>query len=321
MIYVDFRSESVKKIKEKYKDWQTTLFRKGDTSDKKKDLLFIHDTNKKYFGNMADTIGGDFIRLERCYQGENSLVCRFEVKNLYDEFIEKGWDQIWKIIDMNTQEADDSEDIINSIRDYEKINNRIIARPLNYEENKDKLEGMVYRKIGDFVIALYLRISEKNNDLVSTKIHKSIFDSWGITEDEAIDKALENSSILYPPRIFKVVADMYEDTIGIIYLPVDMGKDSTTDNTDAVCMCPDCPNGAAAFFYPGMSEKIAKLFGGEDYYVVFTAISEFHLHRCKYCDPEIIKDNLRASNERFPVGVLSNEIFKYDVEGKRLVTV
>ena len=323
LLAVDNSAYSIyEEIKERYSDWRIKLFKKGDSANNKSDLEFIRDTNKRYFNHLDDTIGGDFVRLEkRSNDKEMTFVCRLEMKYLYDEYSKNGWDQIWKIVETNTFEADNSTLILDNIRDYEKINNRLIARPLNYDENKDKLDGMVYRKVGDFVIALYIRISESTKGLVSVGMPKSIVDTWSISVDEAIDRALENSSILYPPKISRAIVNVDKIGIGVVYLPVNTDDNDLFSCYPLVCVCPNSPNGAVSFFYPGMCEELVKILAGEDFYVVFTAKSEFHLHRCKDNDPSSLKEALKDSNEHFPTDVLSHEIFKYDVAAKKLVTL
>ena len=80
-------------------------------------------------------------------------------------------------------------------------------------------------------------------------------------------------------------------------------------------------NGAVVFFYPGMAEKFYKAFGNEDYFVVFTATTEFHLHRCSDFDPAALLRNLRLTNQEFPGEALTDVVYRYYGDKKQLFSV
>lgn len=77
-------------------------------------------------------------------------------------------------------------------------------------------------------------------------------------------------------------------------------------------------NGAAAFFYPGVQERIAEIVGG-DFYIAFTSICESRIHPVRSgISPRDILQRLKTINKVFPETVLSNKVFLYHKEEKRL---
>ncbi len=323
MIYVDFRNEVIDRLKSRYspKVWEIKLYLEGNTSKDKTELDFIHQTNIKYFSHGSDVLGGDFIRMSKNI-GTGKSICRFEVKYLFDEFSKYDWDYVFTIVEENIKAADGTKIPIDSMANYEEINNMLIARPLNYEKNKDALLGHIFRKIGDFAIVLYMRVSEDKDNLTSLKVPQPDFNEWGISKDQAIDRALENSSILYPPKMYCNNAKLIQDQVlGIAYMPFNIEEDTLEPKSTLVCTSTKMMNGSAVLFYPGMQEKIYKALGNEDYYVAFTSTCEFHIHRCNEFDADKILSILRDSNNAFPDDVLSNLVYRYYGDKKELVPV
>ncbi|MBE5843822.1 MAG: hypothetical protein E7302_06510 [Butyrivibrio sp.] len=323
MIYVDFRTEVVEKLSKKFQNsgWVIKLYKEGYTANNKQELDFIQQTNIKYFGHSKDILEGDFIKMSKACVGGGTSVCRFEVKYLFDEYNREGWERVFKIADMNLRSTDNAKDSIGNIAKYDEINNILIARPLNYEKNKEALKGHIFRRVGDFAIVLYIRISDNKENLISCKVPRTDFEAWNISEDQAIDRALENSSMMYPAEIYKTSGQIIEDALFNIVTPFDIDKDSVGEMTTLTCTCFGQRNGAVVIFYPGIMEKFYKAFGNEEYYVVFTATTEFHLHRCSEFAPEQLLETLLDCNERFPEDTLSNMIFRYSSDKKELLPV
>jgi hypothetical protein len=324
MIYVDFMNEVLDKLNKRYgcNNWSIKLYREGDTSMDVLELEFIHQTNMKYYGHSKDILDGDFIKMTKDSVGGGILICRFEVKYLYDEFNNKGWNQVFNIVDYNIKGIDKARIGTRNIDNYDEISNLIFVRPLNYEENKESLQGHVYRRIGDIVIALYMRVFEDKDNLTSFKIPKADVDKWGISEDQALDRAIQNSSVLYPAEIYISSGKLVEDVVVNIFVrPFDVEKDILEEMDTLMCTSIKGINGAAVFFYPGLKEKFYRAFGNEDYFVVFTATSEFHLHRCSDYDPGKLLQTLRNSNKQFPEEKLSDIIYRYYGDKNELLPV
>ncbi len=323
MIYVDFRNEVTDRLKSRYspKGWEIKLYLEGDTSKDKTELEFIHQTNIKYFGHYSDTLGGDFIRMAKRI-GTGTSICRFEVKYLFDEFSKHDWEYVFTIAEENIRATDGTKRLIDSMDNYQEINNMLIAKPMNYEKNKEALHGHVFRQIGDFAIVLYMRVSENKDNLISFKVPLDDFNKWGISNDQAMERALENSSILYPPKMYCTIANLIQDQVlGIAYSPFNIEKDTLKPKSTLVCTSTEKLSGSAVLFYPGMQEKIFRALGNEDYYVAFTSTSEFHIHRCNEFDADKITPILRDSNKKFPDNFLSDLVYRYYGDKKELVPV
>ncbi len=332
MIYVDFRKECLGRIKEEYKTfgWSIKLYLKGDTSDDKEELDFIHQTNLKYFGYSKDVLDGDFYYMTKKVSNNSKMMSRFEVSFLYDEFKKEGWNKVDHIVKINITSATDSQITIGNIDDYDSINNMLIVRPVRYKENEDDLKEMVFRQIGDFALVLYMRVSDDKQLLTSFKISQEVFKNWGKSEDEVFDRALENSSILYPEAFTRagismkeiIVPELGNMRVPILYnAPFAVDGDKLKRYEHLTVTCPQYPNGAVSFFYPRVKDKLNKVFDNEDCYVIFLSIAGFAVHSYSNTELEDLVEALKDNNERFPQDTLTNYVYVYRVVEDKLEPV
>ena len=313
-----FCNAVIEKLNVKYGEsgWKARLLKDGYTSNDKKERELIKDTNKKYFNNLNDELVGDFIVLEH----PNGSCIRQEVDYLLESFNDDGWDSIYDIFEKNRELFGMADISPKAFGNFEDVKDKIIVRPLNYLRNKAALEGKVYKAIGDFVLALYIKLFSSENDLMTTKVSEDLLDKWGISADEAIELGLKNASNYFPPRVYGMKYifkkpgfddGIYMGDEGKNFHLGELGEDAFTAYESA--------NGAASFFYPGVKERIAEMTGGEDYYVVFTSIADFHIHKCSNSDCKTLKARLIEINGKFSEEeLLTEKVFRYSVNQGKL---
>ena len=86
------------------------------------------------------------------------------------------------------------------VLDYETMKDRIVFRLINYDKNKELLQGVPHRKFLDLAIVYYLHLGEENDYATVSKITKPVMDIWEISEEELYQQALINSARLLPVR-------------------------------------------------------------------------------------------------------------------------
>lgn len=161
--------------------------------------------------------------------------------------------------------------------DYDTAKSRLFVRLLNCDRNSDILKNVVHKTLGDIALTVCAIVDNREN-LISTKILKSMVEKWRKTETDIFNEAIKNTYYLTPPRIYKwegVLCD--ESYAGESFMNdediCDLDKSfsgntlSTTRKT----------NGAIAVFLPGVAEKISELLDS-DFYMVFTSIHEVMIH-------------------------------------------
>ncbi|MDR3121300.1 MAG: DUF5688 family protein [Clostridiales bacterium] len=207
---------------------------------------------------------------------------------------------------------------ITDLYSYEGTKDRLIIRAIGYETSKEMLKDFVFRKIGDIALVLYALTIQEAYSMASMKVSKTIAGDWGVSFDEALDAALRNTQEKFPPRLMPleelIAAGLKIPSKNNDFNLLDPGfrfKRSRFDTylfTDSHAM-----NGATAFFYPGIQQKLGELFF-EDYYMVPTSIKEVMLHPVSTTKLAFVREQAAASSNDMglkPEEILSKSVYKY----------
>jgi hypothetical protein len=299
MTYEEFKTEFTEKLKEKAeaseKIGEYKFFDDGYTSEDKAELNFIRQTNIKYSGLESDVLKGDFLKI--IHKMSQRMVCRFEMKYLYESFEEDGWDMVWLIIrkSLENVECVDFDKIAKDMENYEAIKERLILRPLNFTDNKYELKENVYKQIGDMALVLYIYIA--NTEVVglqTMKVKKSVFDIWGKDFDEVMETALLNSYMRSVPRMYNSYEELDKPTYDTgAYMAVGSKCKLATGLWTSTFTTYPALNGSISYWYPGVKEKIAEMAGG-DYYIAFTGVHDFRVHPVGKISPRNVLRNLKV---------------------------
>lgn len=278
---------------------------------------FIRETNILYSKVESDTLIGNFIVMTLPQTEGNCYYCRLSVDNLMKEWKSGGWDRVSEIISKNIQVIQASQvDITESMSSYENAKPHLIIQPINFPKNRMELGGHVYRRIGDIALTLYIALGEKKGlGILTAKVPRGVIEDWGVDADKVLTEAIHNTYIMAPPRIYHNVKECIDPPFyrGAF---MSVNNDCAIEPEDkTVCTTTKKINGAIAFFYPGVPEKIGEMVG-ESYYVVFTSMHEFRIHRATGASPRDMLLKLKRNNASYPKDMLSNKIFFFDSEKK-----
>lgn len=199
------------------------------------------------------------------------------------------------------------------LMDYDTAKGRLFVRLLNYDRNADVLKNVVHKTLGDIALTV-CAILDDREDLISTKILKSMVERWKKTETDIFNEALENTYRATPPRIYKwegILCD--ESYAGESFMNDDI-CDLDKSFSGNILSTTRKTNGAVAVFLPGVAEKIAELLDS-DFYMVFTSIHEVMIHSTRSgVDPKdlklILRDTLREVTPSSDY--LTEKIYKYN---------
>lgn len=322
--------EFLTKLKEKVlknKDWHLSeadyhFYPDGFTSADQKEKEIIYSTNIKYHNKESDVLEGDFVIID--IPG-TTTDCRFSADYLYKAYKSDGWDCVQYIIDENIKIVTTTgvDQVIERLKDYEFTKERIIIRPLNYQNNRYELKNAVYKMCGDIALVLYIYLyNNKELGFGSVKIQKQLVEEWGKNLDEIWDTAMVNTNVMAPPRIYMNAGECFKP-------PYERGEfmlcGSKLQHIESlqvpVITTTQQINGAIAMFYPGVKEKLAEMFG-KSYYVAFTSINDVRLHCEGTISPQSILQRIQLINSAFPEEeILSRKVFFYDKEKQTFETL
>ena len=326
--YADFRLEAVQHITQYLHaaggDQRVQFFGDGYIADSEESKQFIRETNIKYGHPDANTLVGDFILVLPADQKGLKYTCRFEVKWLYETYIREGWGKVEQIVDYHLREVKKvNPTVLSSLNDYSKIKDRLILCLRNTEKSVVRYRDSVFQKFGDMAMVLYFIAGEdKNGNRLVASVPRTSTVSWNMKDDDILAAALLNTARLSPPRIYMT----YEDTIsgdpdrGDFMNPLKPLIRITEQSIWTTVTAIPNTDGAIAMFYPGVMERISAMAGG-DYFVVFTAKDEAHIHLPGTASVQRMKASLRDVNKQFPQDMLTNSVFYYDSKRKQLKKV
>ena len=187
------------------------------------------------------------------------------------------------------------------IQDYEKVRSRLFIRVMNRMWCWDYLSRVPYRAIEDLAVTSHILVTMNDGQVSSTPVTKDLLETYGVSEDQLFEDAVNNGMKLFPAEI-RYMADVLE-------VNRDERAERIITNTHGI-------NGAAALFYPGQMEDIARLVGG-DYYAVPTSIHEMILVPAK---EDISEAKMNQALQRTICDItderdwLSDHIYFYDSE-------
>ena len=301
---------------------EVKVYADGYQSDDPEELDFIHASNIKYHNRESDTLIGTYFMISWKKEGSHPHQCRQEAAYLMGMYQEGGWENVDRVLKANIEAAEqaDVSGILNKLFTFETAQPHLMVRPLSWPQNRLALKESVYRKVGDIALTLYAKLGDRGGDMMSVKVPRERVDGWSLSPEEALDKALENAAILHPPRLYLSPDELEGKPPYMQGVFMGEGKnvlDHVSEKRNAILTTTRQLSGAAAFFYPGVQERLAELFGCS-YYASFTSDSEVMLEGADKVTAWQAYKALVKTNRRFRSTALSNMIFQYDAEKKQL---
>ena len=295
-----------KAISELNVDAEIILHPTGEKASGNRNLEnFIKSTNQKYYNSNSDVLEGDFVEIVM-YNNDKESSIRIEMDYLkhmnnteeVSEYVKHSIEEYGKI-------SEDVKFVIDRMEFYDLIKDRLIIRPLNYNNNKINLEDYVYDTFGDIALVLYAVIDDEES-LHTVKIPYDIFKKWNINKKIVFTAAMDSTKKSAEARIYTDLRNINGDGMDI--------NDNVILESSTIPMITTTrkTNGAIAMFYPGVKEKIAEIFD-DSFYVAFTSIHEAMIHKKGTIEPSSIRCHIRATNRTFgKEETLTEEVYYYD---------
>lgn len=245
---------------------------------------------------------------------------RFHVGDMYRIYKSEGMDEVYNLFASNYKQhssrAKSHTMLLSSFRDYDKVKDRIIVRPLNYKLNHKELLHAVYQKYGDIAVVLYLLLDNQetggHTQLLSTKVPAEVLIDWDLDIETVMSAAVENTMKLRPPVLVGFGEGIEFAQYTSFMDNPDLKIDFHSPFAPIVSTNPDL-NGAVSAFYPGVLERLFEM-TGEPFYLIFTNISEFHIHpvSMKFSVSKMRKVLFDVNLRNRIDEILSRELYLYD---------
>ena len=247
---------------------------------------------------------------------DSNISCTIYLEQFFGRFLDTGdWEQtvsdILSFYD-NNRVADSFDS--KWFHDFGQIRRNLFYRLINYKENQELLSAVPYTRFLDLAKVYYAdcQIGETAGSIL---IHHKHIEEWGITEDELIAAAEENTPILYPVKLkpLSFVLGLGDDICPFPGMSGHMFVLSNTENQ----------NGAASVCYKDVLDNFSQKIK-DDLVVLPSSVHEtilLPLQEKSNLDSlkEMVYDINRTVLDRSEF--LSDNVYVYNRQDKQLIIV
>lgn len=295
-------------------DDMTRLYRKGYTACSEEEKKWICEFNARETGSESDILSADVLcvtKKKKNENGENEMEYT-SLKEVYEDSQKHTEQSGIPPVSLHVFDIKTAERILAA--SFEEIKDRLIIRPLNYWLHKRDLKGAIYKKYDDIVLAVYQKLDLYDGVLSSKKILRTDLERWDMVgrEEEVFQAALLNSQRLDRACVCDKHTMRESD-----FLNGSFTKDDISLVKGKILLSTfRSTNGAAAFFYPGVADKMLEIMGGE-FTVVFMNVNDVMIFEKN--DPFAVYAAKAAGDSTGIAEMLSGKCYRYD--GKKLYAV
>lgn len=204
---------------------------------------------------------------------------------------------------------------VSSITDFSRIKNKIAAKLINTNQNREYLEDKPHTDIADLSAVYYIDLRSDSLGNMTTVITDSLLAQYDITLEKLHEIAIQNmGSKARFCNMFEILSELMSDS-----LPQD--EFCPADNMIFVLTNESKLNGAAMILCPETMDKIAELVGSS-YYILPSSIHEtlvvpfsdgMNVDELKNMVHEVNSTQLSADE------ILSDSVYIYDYDKHRIV--
>ncbi|MBR3407339.1 MAG: hypothetical protein IKG86_00665 [Paludibacteraceae bacterium] len=325
--YEEFKSSVVERIANYCakigKRATVRLLENGLIAHDEETRVLVEDTNRKYGHIDSERLVGDYVILALDTEKDGGYQCRFAVKALFKMYHEGGWETVEHAITENIQQVETiDQSVFERLEKYDQIRDKLLLCMRNARSNDVERRGMTFRRIDDMAMTLYAIVKDdgQGNRLIVPVLRHYVH-KWGISDEEIFNAALENTVRLSPPRIYIGAEGWVPGGEGFDFMNImkPLRKLPQGLLSGAVTTLPNS-DGAIAMYYPGVCERLAEMADG-DFYAVFTAKDECHVHRADSVTANLLKERLADMNRQFSSTMLTEYVYRYRAKKKILQKV
>lgn len=249
--------EKQKDRKNIFEDMVREHFRKGFGADAQVDIRDVRKNNGVMLRGLTVVLPHQRVMptlyLEEYYQ-------KYE-KGVSAEGLLAGMEEVYRTF-VQTDEMD-----LAYLDDYREVCPTLRLKMVNYEENEDYLRDIPHRRWLDLAVICQSRVRQEPqiNAVITVNGRNASF--WGVTQDQLICEALENS-VQQDAESIVTMEELLEQLGGGAVCAGDEARQDMYVLSNESRM-----NGAAVLAYPGIFEKCAEKAGG-DYFIIPSSIHE-----------------------------------------------
>ena len=204
---------------------------------------------------------------------------------------------------------------VSAITDFSRVKDKIAAKLINTEQNKEYLEDKPHKDFADLSAVYYISLGSDSSGSMSTVITNGLLSQYGISVDELHEIAVQN---IGPKARFCSMFEVLSEMMGA-NTPDEL---QPADNMMFVLTNDSKINGAAMLLCPSTMDKIAEQVGSSSYYILPSSIhetivvpfnDEMNIEELKNMVHEVNSTQVAADE------VLSDNVYVYDYDKHLIV--
>jgi hypothetical protein len=210
---------------------------------------------------------------------------------------------------------------LRDLGEFEKVKDRLIVRPLNYQANISALRNHTYRRMGDVALVIYAVLANGASGLITTKIDRETIAEWNQPESDIFDLALDNGARMFRPYLVPmdaIIAGTAQEEYPAenkFFMEPGFKLDESRMGAYNLFL-ENNVNAATAAFYKGALKKLSDILD-DDLYVVLASVSYAVVHPKSRCTLRELRQ--AAKNEKHnpyadPREFLSDRVYLYSRE-------
>ena len=210
-----------------------------------------------------------------------------------------------EILELYRENRRENKMDVSFFTEWENAKQRIIFRIVNYNANKELLNGVPHRRILDLAVVYHCLVESTPEADATILIHNYHMESWKVTEDVLYHAALENTPCLQKACVVnmeQVCRSMISEKDSDLAVAKSINILTNTNRT----------NGAGVILYPNVLKEFAKEMR-HDFYIIPSSIHETILLPMLGDDWEALSQMVREVNatKLLPEEVLSDHVYEY----------
>lgn len=204
-----------------------------------------------------------------------------------------------------------TDDLAKWIVDYEKVKSRLMVRLMPVSSTPKGYVKKILDKT-DIEEVVYLSVS----NCMSAPVTKDHVKAWGVTLEDVVNDAIENSTKLFPAAVAP---------LGEVLRNFGVEIDDLVNNGPVpiiVISNKESYFGAASILQPGVLENISKILGTSSYWLLPSSVHEWlAINDDADADPSALREMIQEINRTAvaPEDRLANDPFRYDSDGLRQI--
>lgn len=213
------------------------------------------------------------------------------------------------------------------LMNYEAAKDKLFIRVSDADRNSEYLENIPHRRVENLAITYHIMASASDGEIGSAPITNQMLKTYGITEEQLHQDALENSPKLFPAKVESISTimekmmreDMRQSGMSDEQIDVMIEEMGISNPNPLTVVTNDQQmNGAAVIFYPGQMEEIGKSVKGD----FFILPSSTHEVLILPDDGGMTYQDLKAmvmevnSTQVMPEERLADEVYHYDAKDR-----